>query len=130
MHLAGFEQGGIVTDKVVVLVTAANLKEARKIATDLVKSRLAACVNLVGPLESVYEWQGKIERSRERLLMVKTSRQLFPEVQAAIRKLHSYATPEMICLPIIDGSRDYLDWLADSIKMPRLADAGEGDQPA
>lgn len=118
------------TDKVVVLVTAGNLKEARKIAVELVKGRLAACVNLAGPLESVYEWQGKVERSRERLLLIKTSRELFPELQTAVRKLHSYATPEMICLPIIDGSRDYLEWLADSIKAPQLVEAGDGDESA
>lgn len=117
------------TDKVVVLVTAVNLKEARKIAHELVNGRLAACVNVTGPLESVYEWQGKIERSRERLLLIKTSRQLFPELQAAIRKVHSYATPEMICLPIIDGSRDYLEWLSDSIKAPPLAGAESSDEP-
>jgi periplasmic divalent cation tolerance protein len=105
-----------VTDKLVVLVTTSTLKEARKIALALVKSGLAACVNVTGPLESVYRWQGSIERSRERLLLIKTSRDLFPEVEATIRKLHSYVTPEMICLPIIDGSRDYLDWLARSIK--------------
>ena len=118
------------TDKVVVLVTAGNLKEARTIAVELVKGRLAACVNLTGPVESVYEWQGKVERSRERLLMIKTSRELFPEIQAAIRKLHSYAIPEMICLPIIDGSRDYLQWLSDSLKAPQLIEAGDGDESA
>jgi periplasmic divalent cation tolerance protein len=118
-------EGGQVTDKVVVMVTTANLNEARKIARALVESRLAACVNLLGPLESVYEWQGRIERSRERLLLIKTSRKLFHEVEAAIRKLHSYSTPEMICLPIVYGSRDYLDWLSDSLKAaPHLLEGG------
>lgn len=118
------------TDKVVVLVTAGSLKEARKIALELVKVRLAACVNLSGPVESVYEWQDKVEKSRERLLLIKTSRELFPELQAAIHKLHSYATPEIICLPIIDGSRDYLDWLTHSIKTPELVEAGNGEESA
>ncbi|HEV3277665.1 MAG TPA: divalent-cation tolerance protein CutA [Terriglobia bacterium] len=122
------------TDKVVVMVTAGSLKEARKIALGLVKSGLAACVNLSGPVESVYHWQGKIETSRERLLLVKTSREVFPQVQAVIRKLHSYVTPEIICLPIVDGSRDYLDWLARSIKLmaqpEEPADAPDHDQPA
>jgi periplasmic divalent cation tolerance protein len=103
------------TDKVVVLVTAANLKEARKIARGLVEARLAACVN-VTPVESIYRWQGKIENGRERLLVIKTAREIFAEVEAAIRKLHGYANPEIICLPIIDGSREYLDWLAESVK--------------
>jgi periplasmic divalent cation tolerance protein len=104
------------TDKVVVLVTAPSLDEARKIARGLVEARLAACVNVVPPVESIYRWQGKIENSRERLLVVKTAREIFAEVEAAIRKLHSYTNPEIICLPIIDGSRDYLDWLAESMK--------------
>jgi len=113
-----------VTDKIVIMVTAGSLKEARKIALELVERRLAACVNLMGPLESVYEWQGKIERSRERLLLIKTSRELFHEVETAICKLHSYSTPEIICLPIVDGSRDYLDWVANSIKAsPQLVEA-------
>jgi len=104
------------TDKVVVLVTVSSLKEARKIARGLVEAQLAACVNIAGPVESIYRWQGKIENGRERLLVIKTAREMFAEVEAAIRKLHSYTNPEIICLPIIDGSRDYLDWLAQSLK--------------
>jgi periplasmic divalent cation tolerance protein len=104
------------TDKVVVLVTAASLKEARKIARGLVEARLAACVNVIPPVESIYRWQGKIENSRERLLVIKTAREIFAEVEAEIRKLHSYTNPEIICLPIIDGSREYLDWVAQSVK--------------
>ena len=119
------------TDKVVVLVSTRTLKEARKIALALVKDELAACVNLSGPLESVYQWQGRVERSRERLLLIKTSRDAFPQVQAAIRKLHSYVTPEMICLPIVDGSHDYLDWLTQSIKAaPQPMQPPDGDQAA
>jgi periplasmic divalent cation tolerance protein len=109
------------TDKVVVLVTVGSLREARRIAKTLVEARLAACVNLSPPVQSVYRWQGEIESAREILLVIKTSREIFPELQAEIRKLHSYATPEIICLPIIDGSRDYLDWLAQSVKAaPRM----------
>ncbi|HEY6291570.1 MAG TPA: divalent-cation tolerance protein CutA [Terriglobia bacterium] len=104
------------TDKVVVLVTTGSLKEARKVARGLVEARLAACVNVLPPVESVYHWQGKIQNGSERLLVIKTSREVFPEVLSNIRKLHSYATPEIICLPIIDGSRDYLDWIAQSLK--------------
>jgi periplasmic divalent cation tolerance protein len=105
------------TDKIVVLVTAPNLKEARKIARGLVEARLAACVNVTAPVESIYRWQGKIENGRERLLMIKTAREIFAEVEAAICKLHSYSNPEIISLPIIDGSRAYLDWLAESVKV-------------
>ncbi|HXJ92242.1 MAG TPA: divalent-cation tolerance protein CutA [Terriglobia bacterium] len=105
------------TDKIVILVTAPSLKEARKIARNLVEERLAACVNVTPPVESIYRWQGKIENGRERLLVIKTAREIFAEVEAAIRKLHSYTNPEILCLPIIDGSRDYLDWLAGSVKV-------------
>jgi periplasmic divalent cation tolerance protein len=110
------------TDKIVVLTTADSLQEARKIARTLVEAKLAACVNLLPPVESIYAWQGKIEKSRERLLVIKTSREVFPKVEAEIRKLHSYATPEIICLPIVNGSRDYLGWLDQSIKPASGAD--------
>lgn len=104
------------TDKLVVLVTVGNPREARKIAKVLVNARLAACVNISTAVQSIYRWQGKIETGREVLLVIKTSREIFPELQAEIRKLHSYATPEIICLPIIDGSREYLEWLGQSVK--------------
>ena len=111
------------TDKVVVLVTAASLKEARKIARGLVQARLAACVNIAAPVESIYRWQGKIETGLERLLVIKTSREIFPEAQAQIRKFHSFTNPEIICLPIIDGSHEYLDWLAQSVKTAAVAES-------
>ncbi|HUI40739.1 MAG TPA: divalent-cation tolerance protein CutA [Terriglobia bacterium] len=117
------------TDKVVVLVTAGSLKEARTIARALVEARLAACVNLLPPVESLYHWKGKIEGSRERLLLIKTSREIFPELQAAIRRVHSYATPEIICLPIIDGSRDYLEWLGQSIKAESTPAPSPAEEP-
>ena len=104
------------TDKVVVLVTVGSLREARKIAKTLVEGRLAACVNLSPAVQSFYRWKSKMETAREILLVIKTSREIFPELQTEIRKLHSYATPEIICVPIIDGSREYLEWLAQSVK--------------
>jgi periplasmic divalent cation tolerance protein len=116
------QEGAPVTDKVVVLMTAGSLKEARKIARALVEARLAACVNLLPNMESIYRWQGKIESSNERLLVVKTSREIFPQVETEIRKLHTYATPEIICLPIIDGSRDYLAWLEQCLGKPAEQD--------
>ena len=104
------------TDKVVILVTAASKKECRKIAKHLVESRLAACVNITPPIESVYRWEGKIARDQEYQLFIKSTRELFPEIKAAVSKLHSYHTPEIICLPIIEGSRNYLQWVGDSVK--------------
>jgi len=115
--------GGLVTDKVVIFVTAASPDECKKIARHLVESRLAACVNITQPIESVYRWQGQIAEEREFLLIVKSTRELFPEIKTAISSIHSYQTPEIICLPVSDGSPSYLQWIADSVKPP---DAGEG----
>jgi periplasmic divalent cation tolerance protein len=67
-------------------------------------------------MESIYRWEGKIADEREFLLIIKSTRELFPEIKAAISKIHSYRTPEIISLPIIDGSRNYLQWLSDSVK--------------
>ncbi len=104
------------TDKIVILVTAGSLRESKKIARHLVEERLAACVNIAAPVQSLYRWKGKVNEDREFLMVIKSSRELFGEIQAAIRKLHSYTTPEIICLPIVDGSPDYLQWIADSVQ--------------
>ena len=106
------------TDKVVVLVTAASRRECRKIARHLVQAKLAACVNITAPVESLYHWEGKIADEKEFVLLIKTTRDLFPEIKAEISRIHSYHTPEIICLPIIDGSRNYLQWVEDSVKAP------------
>jgi periplasmic divalent cation tolerance protein len=111
-----------VTDKIVVLVTASSLRESRKIANHLVDARLAACVNITQPVQSIYRWQGKVTGARECLLLIKSARELFDEIKAAISKLHSYKTPEIICLPIIEGSSDYLEWIGDSLKASSLQD--------
>ena len=106
------------TDKIVILVTAANRDECRKIARHLVEARLAACVNILPPIESIYHWQGQIAEEQEYLLIVKSAKALFPEIETEILKLHSYRTPEIICLPIDEGSRNYLQWISDSVKPP------------
>jgi len=111
-----------VTDKVVILVTAASKKECRKIAKHLVESKLAACVNITRPIESIYRWEGKITNDEEYQLFIKSTRELFPEIKAAISSLHSYHTPEIICLPIIEGSRNYLQWVGDSVKPARAVE--------
>ena len=103
------------TDKIVVLVTTGNAEEAKRIARALVEQRLAACVNLLNPVESVYRWEGKVAEDAEVLLVVKTSRALFGAVRSLVESLHSYHVPEVICLPIIDGSPNYLNWLSDSL---------------
>ncbi len=104
------------TDKVLILVTAANRRECRKIARHLVESRLAACVNISQTIQSIYRWEGKLQEDREFLLLIKTTRDLFPEVRKAILKTHSYKIPEIICLPIVDGSPEYLNWIGESVK--------------
>lgn len=104
------------TDKRIVLSTAGSQEEARKIAQSLVERELAACVNIVPQVESLYRWQGKMESSAEWLLLIKTRQEKFPAVRDAIRQLHSYDLPECICLAIEDGSEAYLRWIAESTR--------------
>jgi periplasmic divalent cation tolerance protein len=89
---------------------------ARRIARALVDRRLAACVQVVGPIESTYRWQGGIETTREWLCLIKTTRARWREVVALVETLHPYDTPEIVALPIDAGSRRYLDWLAASVR--------------
>ena len=103
------------TDKRIVLSTAGSEDEARKIARHLVERQLAACVNIVPRVESIYRWQGKVETSGEWLLIIKTAVEKFPEVRDAVRKLHSYELPECIAISIEDGSPEYLQWLGSSL---------------
>ncbi len=103
------------TDKVVILVTVASQEEGRRIARHLVEAKLAACVNLTSPIESIYRWEGKVAVEQECQLFIKTTRALFAEIRSAILKLHSYQTPEVICLPIVDGSPEYLQWVSDCV---------------
>jgi periplasmic divalent cation tolerance protein len=104
------------TDKRIVLSTAGSQDEARKLAQHLVEHQLAACVNIIPHIESIYRWQGKMESSTEWLLLIKTTQEKFPLLGDAIRQLHSYELPECISLVIEDGSPPYLDWIAQSVK--------------
>src|SRR5436309_12392209 len=104
------------TDVRIILSTAGSREEADRLASALVDRRLAACVNVVGPMASVYRWQGKIEKADEFLLLIKTSAARFPEVAAAIKELHSYELPECIELAVTAGSDAYLTWIAESVK--------------
>lgn len=99
------------TAAVVVLSTAGSRAEAERIATALVDERLAACVNVIAGLTSIYRWQGNIERAAEVLLVIKTRRASAPRLIARLGALHSYDVPEAIVLPIAAGSRPYLQWL-------------------
>lgn len=106
-----------ITDKIAVLVTCASAKEAGRIARVLVERRLAACANILEvPVRSIYRWKGNVETAREFLLIVKTSRKRFRAVRDTVQDLHSYDLPEIIALPISAGSRDYLAWIAESVR--------------
>lgn len=104
------------TDKRIVLTTCGSEEEARRIASSIVERQLAACVNIVPQVESVYRWQGKMESGREWLLLIKTTAEKFPEVRETIRELHSYELPECIAVVVEDGSSDYLEWIGQSVK--------------
>jgi len=104
------------TDYKLVLTTAGSQEEARIIARALVERRLAACVNIVPKVESIYRWKDAVEEAQEWLLLIKTSGGVFDQVRAVIQELHSYKVPECICLAIEDGSPGYLDWIAGSVR--------------
>ena len=104
------------TDKIVILTACETREEAERIAHDLVERQLAACVNILGGVSSVYRWKGAVESASEILLLIKTSRALKPEVQAAIEKIHTYELPECVAIPIVDGSERYLEWLEQGLK--------------
>lgn len=103
------------TDKVLVLTTAGTQAEAQTIAKQLVESRLAACINLIPRIQSVYRWKGKLESTEEYLLIIKTSKTRATSVEAAIKEIHSYDLPECIVVPLENGSEEYLKWIEESV---------------
>ncbi|MGC1105264.1 MAG: divalent-cation tolerance protein CutA [Candidatus Acidiferrales bacterium] len=105
-------------ESVVVFVTCPSEKEADRLGKVVVCKRLAACVNVVAsPIKSIYRWKGKIETTVEVLMLIKTTRGKFRALETEIRRLHSYDTPEIVALPIAAGSKVYLEWLRQSVKM-------------
>jgi len=102
----------------IVLTTAGSQEEARKIAHALVERRLAACVNIVPQIESIYRWQQKIETATEWLLLIKTQAESFERIRAAIKELHSYELPECVMLDVAAGSSEYLNWIAENTTQP------------
>jgi periplasmic divalent cation tolerance protein len=102
-------------DYLQVTTAAGSEAEAGRIAAALVERRLAACVQVVGPISSRYRWQGEIEQAREWLCLAKTAASRYPELEAAIRELHSYEEPEIVATPIVAGSAGYLAWLSHSV---------------
>jgi periplasmic divalent cation tolerance protein len=99
------------TDYVVLLVTAGSESEAETIAKALIEERLAACVNVISPIRSLYRWEGRVMDDREWLLLIKTRAERFSVVEARVKALHSYQVPEVIALPIVAGAKAYLEWL-------------------
>jgi len=103
-------------DNRVVFVTCGTLTEGRRIARNVVRKRLSACVSVfLGPVESVYLWKGQVEQAREYLVVIKTTQKHLEELYKTIKKFHSYEVPEFIALPIVAGSDEYLAWLKDSV---------------
>ena len=107
---------------VVVLITAPNREEAARLAEMLVGARLAACVQILPEMESVYWWEGEVKREPEHLLLVKTTAGRFDALEREVRALHSYETPEIVALPVSETSAPYLEWLAASVAPPQGSD--------
>lgn len=103
------------SEYVQVLTTVGSEEEAERIASLLVERRLAACVQVTGPIHSHYRWRGKVESEREWQCLAKTEAALYDEVEAAIRETHSYEEPEIVAIPVLAGSAGYLDWISDNV---------------
>jgi periplasmic divalent cation tolerance protein len=107
------------TNARIIFTTAGSQEEASKIAHALVERRLAACVNIVPRIESVYRWQGKVETAEEWLLLIKTQAELFERVRDAVKELHSYDLPECVMLEVTAGSQQYLNWIVENTDSPQ-----------
>ena len=104
----------------IVIVTCANAAEARRIAHSVVDKRFAACVNILSaPVESIYRWKGRVEKAREVIMLLKTTTKHLGQLEKEVKRLHSYDLPEFIALPIVAGSKDYLEWIATSVRKKR-----------
>jgi periplasmic divalent cation tolerance protein len=100
-------------NEIVVLITTSSEDEAAKIARSLVDSKLAGCVNIIKDIRSIYAWDGKVEDESEVLMIAKTQKALFNDLTKKIKELHSYTVPEIIAIPIVEGSEEYLKWLRE-----------------
>ena len=102
-------------DYTLIMVTASSREEAEKIATTLLKRKLIACANILGPVSSRFWWQGKIDSAEEYMIFMKTKRELFDQVADNVKQLHSYEVPEIIALPIVEGAKPYLEWINSNL---------------
>lgn len=105
-----------------VITTTASKGEAERIARALLEKRLAACVQIVGPIESLYWWQGTINKSEEWLCLAKSTLGLFSKIEETIKALHSYEVPEILAVPVVAGSENYLRWLHEQVRMQSVND--------
>ena len=105
------------SNAIAVLITAPTRTEADQIAEMLIDTKLAACVQILPEIESVYRWQGAVERQREVLLIVKTTTECFTRLETKVREIHSYDTPEIVAMPITSGSPAYLEWLKANVSI-------------
>lgn len=103
------------TDAVVVLCTFANQQDAQHIGSAVIEARLAACVNILPAVQSIYRWKGEIEHAEETLAVIKTTRQSFSALRDRIKELHPYETPEIIAVPVVEGLTDYLAWIGEQV---------------
>lgn len=103
---------------IVILVTAKDKKEAQKISAGLIKAKLAACVNIIDKVDSIFFWAGKIDQAKESLLVIKSKKEKFLRIIKLVRSLHSYKVPEIIALPVISGDKPYLRWIDASLRQP------------
>ncbi|MCP4268184.1 MAG: divalent-cation tolerance protein CutA [Candidatus Brocadiaceae bacterium] len=103
-------------DYIVIYITTSSINEAKKIGSALVEEKLVACSNIISPISSIYSWQGKICDDKEVLMILKTKRKLFKQIVKRVETLHSYDVPEIIAMPIIDGSSKYLSWINEETK--------------
>lgn len=103
------------SDAIIVFMTAPNTDEASRIAELVVQNKLAACVQILPEMQSVYQWKGQIERQPEILIIAKTVNSKFAELETQVRAVHSYETPEIVAAPITNGSTPYLEWLSASV---------------
>ena len=101
---------------IVIFVTASNKREAQKIAAGLIKQRLAACVNIMDKVDSVFFWEGKIQKTKESLLIIKSKKEKMSKVIKLVKSLHSYEVPEIIALPVIAGDKPYLRWIDAALR--------------
>lgn len=99
------------TEKIVVLSNCGSEEEARRVARALVEARVAACVNILPGIQTIYRWQGAIQEDSEWMLVIKSTRSMFDRLSVELRKAHSYQVPEVLAIPVIAGDQDYLDWM-------------------